>query len=91
MGRMVEMDDRMDAKSYLRLTTHEQTMRLMGNAIDDEVKNLAASDGINTHAALAENAPGKSGGLWENKLIQKVGQRLLNWLYRGLHENRRIE
>lgn len=91
MGRMVEMDDRMDAKSYLRLTTHEQTMRLMGNAIDDEVKKLAASDGINTHAALAENAPGKSGGPWENKLIQKVGQRLLNWLYRGLHENRRIE
>ncbi len=32
MGRMVEMDDRMDAKGYLRLTTYAQTMRLLGNA-----------------------------------------------------------
>ena len=38
MGRMVEMDDRMDAKGYLRLTTYAQTMRLLGNTIDDEVK-----------------------------------------------------
>lgn len=91
MGRMVEMDDRIDAKGYLRLTTYEQTMRLLGNAIDDEVKALAAGDGISTHAALAENAPEKSAGLWNNELIQKVAQRLLNWLYRGLHQNRRSE
>ena len=30
MGRMVEMDDRMDAKGCLRLTTHERTMRVKG-------------------------------------------------------------
>ncbi|MDD2521315.1 MAG: glycosyltransferase family A protein [Anaerolineaceae bacterium] len=89
MGRMVEMDDRMDAKGYLRLTTHEQTMRLLGNAIDDEVQGLAARDGISTQAALSNAASEKRTGIWNNKLIQKLAQRTINWLYRGLHENRR--
>ena len=91
MGRMVEMDDRMDAKGYLRLTTHEQTMRLLGNAIDAEVKALAAKDGITTTAALPGTAPEKAGSLWGNAFVRKLAQRILNWLYRGLHENRRSE
>jgi len=91
MGRMVEMDDRMDAKGYLRLTTHEQTMRLLGNAIDDEVKALAAKDGIITQAAIANDSSKNPTGLWANKLVQKLAQRTINWLYRGLHENRRTE
>ena len=91
MGRMVEMDDRMDEKGYLRLTTREQTMRLLGNAIDDEVKALAAKDGITTEAALTEITPGKVSGLWGNGFVRKLAQRILNWLYRGLHENRRSE
>ena len=91
MGRMVEMDDRMDAKGYLRLTTHEQTMRLLGNAIDDEVKALAAKDGIATESALTGTAPEKAGGLWASAFVRKLAQRVLNWLYRGLHENRRSE
>lgn len=91
MGRMVEMDDRMDAKGYLRLTTHDQTMRLLGNAIDDEVKALAAKDGITTEAALTGIATEKAGGLWGNAVVRKLAQRTINWLYRGLHENRRSE
>ena len=91
MGRMVELDDRMDAKGYLRLTTHDQTMRLLGNAIDDEVKALAAKDGITTEAALTGIATEKAGGLWGNAVVRKLAQRTINWLYRGLHENRRSE
>ena len=91
MGRMVELDDRMDAKGDLRLTTHDQTMRLLGNAIDDEVKALAAKDGITTEAALTGIAPEKAGGLWGNAVVRKLAQRTINWLYRGLHENRRSE
>lgn len=91
MGRMVEMDDRMDAKGYLRLTTHEQTMRLLGNAIDEEVKALAEHDGISTTSAVSSTASNKPAGLWSNKLVQKLAQRTINWLYHGLHENRRTE
>lgn len=91
MGRMVEMDDRMDAKGYLRLTTYEQTMRLLGNAIDDEVKAIAAQDGIETQAAISSEASEKKPGLWNNRLVQKLAQRTINWLYRGLNENRRNE
>ena len=46
MGRMVEMDDRMDAKGYLRFCTREQTVRLMGNAISEEVAELARKSGL---------------------------------------------
>src|SRR5690606_36477625 len=67
MGRMVEMDDRMDAKGYLRLTTHDQTMRLLGNAIDDEVKALAAKDGITTESAVSTADSIKPAGLWGSK------------------------
>lgn len=91
MGRMVELDDRMDAKGYLRLTTHDQTMRLLGNAIDDEVKALAAKDGITTESAVSTADSIKPAGLWGSKLVQKLAQRTINWLYRGLHENRRSE
>ena len=45
MGRMVEMDDRMDEKGYLRFCTREQTVRLMGNAISEEVAELARQSG----------------------------------------------
>ncbi|NLE83455.1 MAG: glycosyltransferase family 2 protein [Chloroflexi bacterium] len=90
MGRMVEMDDRMDAKDYLRLTTYAQTMRLLGNAIDDEVKDLAARDGIDTQAAV--NAVSKKRrGIWGIPLVQKIAQRIINWLYLGIHENGRTE
>jgi len=91
MGRMVEMDDRMDAKGYLRLTTNEQTMRLLGNAIDEEVQALAARDGINIKAVITSTASEAPSGLWGNRVIQKIAQRTINWLYRGLHENRRTE
>lgn len=89
MGRMVELDDRMDDKGYLRLTTYEQTMRLLGNAIDEEVKALAASQGIITTAAIALQDQVKNGGFWSNRLVSSLAQRLINWLYLRLHQNER--
>jgi glycosyltransferase involved in cell wall biosynthesis len=91
MGRMVEMDDRMDAKGYLRLTTYPQTMRLLGNVIDDEVAALAAKDGISASSAIetasVNNAKGK--GLMENPHVRNLLQGVINRLYGWLHQNGR--
>jgi hypothetical protein len=84
MGRMVEMDDHMDAKGYLRLTTHPQTMRLLGNVIDDEVKALAARDGIETEAAMAQGfVPEKEAA--RESLPKRAARWLLNRLYPYVH------
>ena len=89
MGRMVEMDDRMDAKGYLRLTTYAQTMRLLGNTIDDEVKALAARDGVSTTAAISGEETEKSSGFWSNRLVRRLSQAVINRLYHKLHQEDR--
>lgn len=85
MGRMVEMDDRMDAKGYLRLCTREQTVRLMGNALSEEVAALAQESGISARAAEIKPA---SGGFiqcltqvkWIRYLLQGILNRIYSWL-----------
>jgi len=89
MGRMVEMDDRMDQKGYLRLTTYEQTMRLLGNAIDDEVKALAASHGIDTQSAISPSEATNTSGFWANSRVRNLTQGLINKLYQKLHQQDR--
>jgi hypothetical protein len=86
MGRMVEMDDRIDAKGYLRLTTYEQTMRLLGNAIDDEVAALAKRDGVQTQASVRETRQAhQARGIWRNAKVRGLAERLTNWLYQKIH------
>ena len=85
MGRMVEMDDRMDDKGYLRLCTHEQTVRLMGNAISQEVADLAEGFGLQVQAAAPASKPrGLLGRLaqvgWIRYLLQGVVNRIYRWL-----------
>lgn len=89
MGRMVEMDDRMDALGYLRLTTYPQTMRLLGNVIDDEVSALARQDGIIAASATSNAKPGKRAGLWQNRFVRASIQKLINKLYQLLHQDGR--
>ncbi len=91
MGRMVEMDDRMDAKGYLRLTTYPQTMRLLGNVIDDEVAALAAKDGISATSALATASVTKvkGKGLMANPHVRNLLQGVINRLYGWLHQDGR--
>ena len=90
MGRMVEMDDRMDAKGYLRLTTYTQTMCLLGNALDEEVAALAAQDGIRAQAAASPRPrSGLLTRLAANRRVRNGIQGLINWLYGLLHQNGR--
>jgi hypothetical protein len=85
MGRMIEMDDLMDAKGYLRFCTREQTMRLMGNAISDEVAQIAQKSGLTVNPA---NTGKKSRGLmnrlaqvkWIRFILQGTVNRIYRWL-----------
>jgi glycosyltransferase involved in cell wall biosynthesis len=86
MGRMVELDDRMDDKGYLRFCTREQTMRLMGNAISEEVLGLAKKFNIpidDVH--VPENKKGVMGRLaqvsWIRYILQGIVNRIYNWLH----------
>jgi glycosyltransferase involved in cell wall biosynthesis len=85
MGRMVEMDDRMDAKGYLRLCTRQQTVRLMGNAISEEVAALAAQSGLSVSATVTKGKPNGWGHRlaevgWIRYLLQGIVNRIYRWL-----------
>ena len=87
MGRMVEMDDRMDAKGYLRFCTRQQTVRLMGNAISDEVAALAKESGLEVQAAdIDRQKDGLMAKLMNVRGVRGVLQRVVNWLYKLLNE-----
>ena len=87
MGRMVEMDDRMDAKGYLRFCTRQQTVRLMGNAISDEVAALAKESGLEVQAAnIDRQKDGLMAKLVNVRGVRGVLQRVVNWLYKLLNE-----
>ena len=86
MGRMVEMDDRMDGKGYLRFCTHEQTVRLMGNAISEEVVELAHESGLGVRAAEPVKKTGRLMSRMVNvKWIRFIVQGIVNRLYRWLN------
>ncbi len=79
MGRMVEMDDIMDAQGYLRLTTKAQTIKLMGNAITPEIASIAASHGLNVSSATLAKAPGGLAHfVANNRFFRKVMQVVVN-------------
>lgn len=87
MGRMVELDDRMDAKGYLRLCTREQTMRLMGNAISEEVAALAVRYGLEAEAVKTDRASkGLMHRLAQVKWVRYILQGIVNRVYRWLQE-----
>ena len=79
MGRMVEMDDIMDAQGYLRLTTKSQTIKLMGNAITPELAHIAASHGLSvTSATVAKSPGGLAHFVAKNRFLRKVMQVVVN-------------
>lgn len=82
MGRMVEMDDHMDKKGYLRLTTHAQTIKLMGNAIPEEIAQIAKSHGLDVKKAnIATSKTGLLKKIARNKVVRYIMQGVVNKLY----------
>ena len=87
MGRMVELDDRMDAKGYLRLCTKQQTMMLMGNAISEDMVKVAREAGIAVQSAEIAQVPrGLMHHLMNFRLIRYPMQAVVNRLYRWLNQ-----
>jgi hypothetical protein len=86
MGRMVEMDDRMDEKGYLRLSTREKSIRIMGNVISPEVEAIAQGMGFDAQAVkLKSQQSGLLGRLMQLKLFRYPVQRVVNTLYKWLN------
>lgn len=87
MGRMVEMDDCIDAKGYLRFCTREQTVRLMGNAVSKEVLALAEESGLSIEGLkVQETQKGLMHRLAQVKWIRYAMEWLVNRLYNWLHQ-----
>ena len=80
------MDDLMDSRGYLRFCTKEQTVRLMGNVISEEVAQLAEKFGLTVEAGESGN---KSRGLMHRlaqvKWIRYIMQGIVNRVYRLLN------
>jgi hypothetical protein len=89
MGRMVEMDDLMDSKGYLRLTTYDQKVMLLGNTISSEMVSIAKRDGLEI---LSPDSPGKKKGLLfkiaNMRVVRKALQAVLNLLFTLLNDRR---
>jgi hypothetical protein len=82
----VEMDDLMDAKGYLRLTTREQVIRLMGNTITAEIASVARSHGLEVDAAKTNQVPsGFFRRIISNQTVRKVMQAVVNKLHHLLN------
>jgi hypothetical protein len=87
MGRMVELDDRMDAKGYLRFCTKEQSVRLIGNAVSEEVADLAREAGIPAEAAeISKEKRGFMHMLAQMKGIRTVLEGVVNQIYKWLNK-----
>lgn len=87
MGRMVEMDDRMDAKGYLRFCTRTKTVHLMGNAVSEDTVALAQASGLTAEAALtSKNKEGLVQRVMQIKGVRYLLESLVNWLYGLLHK-----
>jgi glycosyltransferase involved in cell wall biosynthesis len=83
MGQMVELDRKVDDLGYLRLSTRQRMVRMMGNVVDEPLQALAQELGL----PLAPEArrTGPAGGLWKS-LGQSPGvNRLLRALYDRLY------
>jgi len=86
MGRMLELDERMDAKGCLRLCTRKQTVRLMGNVISEEVAALAAQAGLSAEAGKeVKGTKGLMNRLAQVRWIRYLMQGVVNRIYRWLH------
>ncbi len=86
MGQMLEMDQKMDDMGYLRFCTREQTMRLMGNAISEEVAALAKESGLSAKAAdLGAESRGLIHRLVQLKWVRYLLQDIVNMIYKWLH------
>jgi hypothetical protein len=86
MGQMVEIEKVIDRKGYLRLTTRQQTIRLLGNSLNAEMLAEAKKIGLETKERRAlGSAPSAWGRLASVPWIRRIAQGIYNRLYNFLN------
>jgi len=82
MGRMVELENKIDELGYLRLSTNDPVTRLLGNVVDSKIIEEADSFGISIDPYTPDQARHKPNG---SLLKLPFVRRLLQYLYNRLH------
>jgi glycosyltransferase involved in cell wall biosynthesis len=82
MGKMVELESRIDELGYLRLSTNEPVTRLLGNVVDEKILREARSFWILTDAYMPYLVQHKPNGFF---IRLPFVRRLMQYLYNRLH------
>lgn len=86
MGRMRELDEKVDSMGYLRLNTSEPVTRLIGNLVSPEMVETARADGLQAHAVTETR---QIGVFWRAvfrvPVFKNAAWRLYNWLFRVIN------
>jgi glycosyltransferase involved in cell wall biosynthesis len=88
MGKMVELETRIDDLGYLRLSTNEPVTRLLGNEVGESMLEEAQKYGISTERYKPYQDQIKPGRLvTQSPLIRRFLQYLYNRLHHILYSN----
>ena len=83
MGRMVELESRIDELGYLRLSTEPPVTLLLGNLLDEKVFAVSKTFDISARQSpQPEKFPEKPGGFIQSPPVR----RFLQYLYNRLHK-----
>jgi glycosyltransferase involved in cell wall biosynthesis len=89
MGKMVELESRIDELGYLRLSTNEPVTRLLGNEVDEKIFEEAKKFGISTERYKPYPVQAKTGGsLTRFAPVRRFMQYLYNRLHHILYSSR---
>jgi glycosyltransferase involved in cell wall biosynthesis len=88
MGKMVELENRIDELGYLRLSTNEPVTRLLGNEAGESLLQEAKKYGISAERSKPAPLHAKPGGfLTRFPLVRRFLQTLYNRLHHILYSN----
>lgn len=85
MGRMRELDDKVDQLGYLRLNTPEPVTRLIGNVISPEMADTAKADGVEANAEKVIKNTGLIARMFRIRFINGLARKIYNWLFKVIN------
>ena len=86
MGRMIELDEKVDDLGFLRLSTPRPVTRLLGNVISHEMAVEARTHGLFQDAPVQLVKPAKGlEKLYRQLIVRRIAQGIYNRMYRILN------
>ncbi len=87
MGQMVELDRAVDEAGYLRLSTRERFIRMMGNVVDEQLVVRAGRSGFELAAAGGPRPRRRKTAGWLKRLpfVTRLARALYDRLYWFIH------